>query len=346
MLDGGGRTTAVIPLGSVVKVSVREAWPTESGNFTPWLAQSENLTLLADILGLGELQDPQTEVSVGTFRIDILARDSEGEAVLVENQFGPTDHNHLGQLLTYLAGQEGNATIVWIAEKFREEHRAAIDWLNTNTTGNYSFFAVEIELWRIDTSPPAPRFNVIASPNEWTKDVRSVTSEATSRELAKRHQIRLSYWASFAEFLAANHSTFNIKRSNKNRLYRFPVGPPGFSIVAMISIQKRQGIVGLSKPRSPEKSIFHLLVSQKDTIETEFGEPLEWEEKRGRKRSFIFVSRKEVNPADQTQYQELHAWMPDRMNRFQAVFTPRIQALPLADGRSTHEDEDDEDAED
>lgn len=337
---------AIIPLGSFAKVSVREAWPSESGNFTPWLASSENLALLADVLGLGELQDTQTEVLVGTFRIDILARDSEGEAVLVENQFGPTDHNHLGQLLTYLAGQEGNATIVWIAEKFRAEHRAAIDWLNMNTTGNYSFFAVEIELWRIDTSPPAPRFNVIASPNEWTKDFRSVTSEATSQELAKRHQIRLAYWASFAEYLAAYHSTFNIKRSNKNRLYRFPMGSPGFSIVAMISIQKRQGIVGLSTPRSPEKSVFHSLLSQKDTIEAEFGKSLEWEEKRGRKRSFIFVSRKEVNPADQKQYQELHAWMLDRINRFQAVFTPRIQALPQVDSTQAPEDEDDENAED
>jgi hypothetical protein len=335
--------TAIIPLGSFVKVSVRDAWPSESGNFTPWLASSANLTLLADVLGLGELRDTQTEVLVGTFRIDILARDSQGEPVLVENQFGPTDHNHLGQLLTYLAGQEGNTTIVWIAEKFRSEHRAAIDWLNTNTIGNYSFFAVEIELWRIDNSPPAPRFNVIVSPNEWTRDIRSATSEATSQELAKRHQIRLAYWASFAEYLAAKHSTFNIKRASKNRLLRFPVGATGFNIVTMISIQKQQAIVGLSTPRSPEKTIFDSLVSQKDTIAAEFGEPLEWDEKRGKKRSFVFLSRKEVNPADQKQYQEVHAWMLDRMNLFQKVFAPRIQALPR---RSTHEDEDDEEADD
>lgn len=337
--------TAIIPLGAFVKVPLRQAWPSESGNFTPWLAKTENLALLADALALDELQDTQTEVSVGTFRIDILARDSEGKAVLVENQFGPTDHNHLGQLLTYLAGQEGNAAIVWIAEKFREEHRAAIDWLNTNTSGNYSFFAVEIELWRIDTSPPAPRFNVIASPNEWTKDVRSVTSESTSQDLVKRHQIRIAYWASFAEFLAANHSTFSIKHLNKNRLYRFPAGPTGFSIVALISIQKRQGVVGLSTPRSPEKAIFQLLFAQKDAIDAEFGERLEWEEKRGKKRSFIFVPPKHADPADQAQYQELHSWMLERMNRFEAVFTPRIRALPPAVGSSNQED-DDEVAED
>jgi hypothetical protein len=336
--------TAVIALGTFVKVSLREAWPSESGNFTPWLARPENLSLLAGALELGELQDQQTEVSVGNFFIDILTRDSEGEAVLVENQFGQTDHTHLGQLLTYLAGQDGNATIVWIAERFREEHRAAIDWLNTNTNGNYSFFAVEIELWRIDTSPPAPRFNVIASPNEWAKDVRSATREATTQELAERHRIRLAYWTSFAEFLRAKHSRFSVIRPSKNMLHRFPIGQSGFRIVPMIVIRSQRAVVGLSTPRAPDKSAYQELFSQRAAVDAEFGEPLDWREIPGRKRSLIPVSREAVNPADQSQYQELHAWMLDRMERLQVVFAPRIQLLPQSDGVISQEDEEAEDA--
>jgi hypothetical protein len=111
----------------------------EARDFTPWLATEENLALLAETLGLGELQLQGTELPVGNFNLDILAEDIEGHIVLIENQCGPTDHNHLGQILTYLAGQSGNATVIWIAERVREEHRAAIDWLNASTREEFDF---------------------------------------------------------------------------------------------------------------------------------------------------------------------------------------------------------------
>jgi hypothetical protein len=96
--------------------------------------------------------------------------------VLIENQFGPTDHSHLGQIMTYVAGQESNATIVWIAERFREEHRAAIDWLNASTIEGFNFFAVEVEALKIANSVPAPWFNVVGKPNAWSRDVTRATS--------------------------------------------------------------------------------------------------------------------------------------------------------------------------
>jgi hypothetical protein len=114
-------------LGKLVAVPLRSVWPHEAVDFTKWLAGTDNIKLLADQLGLGELQVRGTEVQVGSFAIDILAEDVDGNLVVVENQFGPTDHKHLGQIMTYVAGQEGDVTVVWVAEYFREEHRAAID---------------------------------------------------------------------------------------------------------------------------------------------------------------------------------------------------------------------------
>ncbi len=81
-----------------------------------------------------------------------MARDIEGNVVVIENQFGPTDHTHLGQI-NYIGGQENNVTIVWIAEAFREEHRAAIDWLNASTIEGFNFFAVELEAVKIGIFP-------------------------------------------------------------------------------------------------------------------------------------------------------------------------------------------------
>ena len=192
--------SAIIPLGSFDRVTLTEAWPTEDGNFTPWLAEPGNIKLLGEALDM-ELEVEEHEYLVGQFRADILARaaDETDHRVVIENQFGRTNHGHLGQILTYLAGIEGAKTVVWIAETIQPDHRAAIDWLNNNTSEEFSFFAIEIELWRIGTSVPAPRFNVIASPNDWIKRTRSA-ARAIDGEL-NRHHVALSYWASFAEYL-------------------------------------------------------------------------------------------------------------------------------------------------
>jgi hypothetical protein len=108
------------------KENLREVWEREDTEFTPWLAKSENLELLAAALHLDQLTLEATEHDVGRFSADIVARDANG-LVLIENQIEPTDHRHLGQILTYLAGLEDAATVVWIAKEFLEEHRAAID---------------------------------------------------------------------------------------------------------------------------------------------------------------------------------------------------------------------------
>jgi hypothetical protein len=142
-----GETTSVPPgpIGRLITVPVRTVWPLEDKDFTTWLAADQNLELLSEILQLGDLKVEGTEVAVGDFWIDILARDTHGSIVIIENQFGGTDHRHLGQIITYAAGQSGPICVVWVAEYFRNEHRAPIDWLNGNTFEGINFFAVEVE---------------------------------------------------------------------------------------------------------------------------------------------------------------------------------------------------------
>ena len=157
-------------LGRLTSVDLREIWTSESGDFTPWLASEENLTVLGDTLDL-ELELEAQEKAVGPFRADILCRDMGSNAlVLIENQLERTDHGHLGQLLTYASGLEA-ATIVWIAGRFNEEHRATLDWLNAITEERFRFFGLEVELWRIGSSLAAPKFNIVSKPNDWSRSV-------------------------------------------------------------------------------------------------------------------------------------------------------------------------------
>jgi hypothetical protein len=156
--------------GTLLKVPANsvDGWAHEALNFTPWLA--ENLTLLGHELGLA-LEIQKREHAVGRYSLDLLLEDSLGRVVIVENQFGQTDHDHLGKLLTYSAGTEADV-VIWIAEAFTQEHMAALEWLNDSTVEEVGFFGVELEVLRIDNSRPAPHFRVVVRPNDWVKRVR------------------------------------------------------------------------------------------------------------------------------------------------------------------------------
>lgn len=179
-------------LGSLREVSLREAWDHEAHSFTPWLAK--HLDLLADALGVPlELED--SEVAVGGFSADILARNPlDDTLVLIENQLEKTDHTHLCQIMTYLAGLEAH-TIVWVAAEFREEHLSAMRWLNEHTTDPFAFFAVRVKVVRIDDSPPAPVFEVLERPNQWERRLHEVARPG----LTEVGQRRLEFWTRYIE---------------------------------------------------------------------------------------------------------------------------------------------------
>lgn len=154
-------------LGRIERGDLRDAWPHEASDFTPWLA--EHISELGDALSL-ELELQNQEAPVGSFSLDLLARVSGTDhTAIIENQLEPTNHDHLGKLLTYAGGYDANV-IIWVAKDFRDEHRQALDWLNQRTDDDTGFFGVVVEVWRIDGSRPAPHFNVVAAPNEWRRE--------------------------------------------------------------------------------------------------------------------------------------------------------------------------------
>ncbi len=173
-------------------VDLREAWPNEAHDFTPWLA--DNLERLSRVIGI-PLEAEGTEVAVEGFAADILARNPmDGSRVLIENQLEGTDHTHLGQVLTYLAGLEAQ-TVIWVAREFHGAHLSAIRWLNEHTVEPFAFFAVRVRVVRIgdDSSlPMAPLFEVLERPSGWERQFRASVQEAST--LSESGQFRREFW--------------------------------------------------------------------------------------------------------------------------------------------------------
>ena len=188
---------------------LRTVWPHEALDFTPWLSQDDNIALLADAVGLDITVD-ETESSVGDFNVDIFASETGTDRkIIIENQLEDTNHDHLGKLITYASGK-GAEVIVCIVRRARDEHRQAIEWLNQNTGLNIGFFLVEIELWQIDDSPIAPKFNVVERPNDWAKQMKNVVN------LSDTKQLQLQFWQQLAEYIKS-HEVFSAFFKTRNR---------------------------------------------------------------------------------------------------------------------------------
>jgi hypothetical protein len=317
-------------LGRLEAVELRNIWTSESSDFTPWLAQEENLVLLGDAIGI-ELELEAQEKNVGPFRADILCKDTAtGHWVLVENQLERTDHTHLGQLLTYAAGLKA-VTIVWIAFRFTEEHRAALDWLNEITDDRFNFFGLEIEAWRIGNSEPAPKFNVISKPNDWSRSVGSAASQIETAGLSERQSIQLAYWTAFREVVAERKGPVKPAKPQAQAWLMFAAGRSDVRLVATANFQRNRITCQVSTFGQYSKAIFHRLLAQRGAIEAELGEKLDWRERPDMKESHVVLELANQDPADESQWQTQHAWLAERLDALHRAFAPRVKQLDMSD---------------
>ena len=285
-------------LGTLKPVALAEIWPNEANDFTPWLKEEENLIRLSEALGL-ELELVGTEQDVGRFRADIVCRNLSDEPhsiVLIENQIAPTDHSHLGQTLTYAAGLEA-VTVVWVASKFKDEHRAAVDWLNERTDEALAFFALEIELWRIGDSAPAPKFNIVSRPNDWTAEISRTTKQPPT-PIEEQHK---NFWTSLAEELKSTDRLPKPRKPSARSFTTFNIGVPGFELRASRSHQKRQTQVSLVIRTQNSYSFYKLLEERQTEIEKEIEGIFEWRERPpGANVSYLATRPSSIQPTKMT----------------------------------------------
>ncbi len=273
------------------------------------------MALLSETIGI-TLANPQTEVGVGRFSVDILADDDDNNRrVIIENQIEKTNHAHLGQLITYASGLNAELCI-WVVARAQQEHEQAIKWLNENTTENVNFFLIEIEAWQIDKSLPAAKFNIVAQPNDWAKAIRQRGrggNEATDLQLKQQE-----FWDKVREYGEENSKYVRSWQSPRpQHWYNISIGSARAHLAARVN--SREMFVAMDFYIREDTDLFYDLESKRTEIEKELGYALEWWELPENKASSINV-KCSGDFQSEDQQDELVKWIVDKAEEFTKIF--------------------------
>lgn len=258
-------------LGKIKRITdLRSVWQHEALNFSKWLAQDENLAQLSEAIGIDIILE-ELESSVGNFNVDLFAiEEGTDRKIIIENQLEDTNHDHLGKIITYASGK-GAEVIVWIVKRARDEHRQAIEWLNQNTGVKIGFFLVEIELWQIDDSAIAPKFNVVERPNDWAKQMKNVDN------LSDTKQRQQNFWLSLSETIKSSYAKeFSPRKAQPQHWYDLSVGSSSYHIGLTVNTQKKRLGAEIYIPDDKEK--FAMFKEHANEIEQLVGSKVEWRE--------------------------------------------------------------------
>ena len=318
--------TTAQSLSRIERVELRNMWANEAADFTPWLA--ENLSQLGEALGM-DMELEEREAPVGGYSLDILAKEvGSNRPVIIENQLEATDHNHLGQLLTYATGYDANV-IVWIAKDFRDEHRAALDWLNERTGDETSFFGIAVELWKIDDSRPAVNFNLISTPNEWRREGANAVM-VSSRGASERSERYRAFWQSIIDPLREDHNFTYSRVGQRTNWFGFPSGYG--DRIRFRAIFSSQGSARIevyidSTDEDWNTNLFDELEIRKESIESGLSDSLNWE--RSDQFRYCRIASIREGSIDDTPetLENIRNWMIDRLLAFKRVFGPHLEKL-------------------
>lgn len=309
-------------LGKLEKVKdLRSVWKHEANDFTKWLAEEENLNTLSEEIGI-DIELISTEAKTGSFSTDILASESNtNNKIIIENQLESTDHDHLGKIITYASGHDAK-TIIWIVKEVREEHRQAIDWLNEHTDEEINIFLCKIELWKIGNSEIAPKFQIVSSPNNWTKTVKkSGDNKKTSIDMLK-----YNYWSQLKETIDDEYTQFNSRKPSNSNFYDISIGSP-LAIISL-AINVRDSKIKTHLWIDENKELFDYLYGFKDDIESEIGVDLIWDKSENKKSSKILIIKKS-NILDETEWDDSIKWQLEMASKFYDAFADRIKQFKL-----------------
>jgi len=267
-----------------------------------------------------EIRQIKTEANVGQFKVDILAEEgSSGRKIIVENQLEDTNHDHLGKIITYAAGYDAEI-IIWVVSNVREEHQRAIEWLNEHTDEKIGFFLIKVELWQIEGSNPAPKFEVIVSPNEWAKAIKTGPAGG---ELTETKLQQLDFWNKFKSFVKERDAKIRLQTPRPQHWYDVSIGSSDAHVA--LTINSRENFLGCEIYISRNKDLFNLLRERQNELENEIGEKAEWIDAAVASR--VKVKKGVSDVFNKNEAENYFTWLYEKTILFQNVFGPHLRGF-------------------
>lgn len=315
----------MIEANRITRLKITDVWRHEDRDLTPWLC--ENIDVIGDSIGT-QLTNATREQSTGSFNVDIKAEDAEGNIVIIENQFGNSDHDHLGKLITYLASFEAR-TAIWITENPRTEHINAINWLNEGSNG-CSFYLLKIEAIKIGDSQPAPLLTKIVGPSEESRDLGKV-----KKDDAERFNLRAFFWDTLLT-IAKNKrlTTFNAISPSRDSWIAASSGLRGLQYVFWVNQYSTRIELRIDRGKESDQENLNILQQLKQygaEIETVFGDTLQWEELEGYR---VCSIRKDYERGgyknDKTDIHDIAEALVDAMIKLENATRPFIKKINIS----------------
>ena len=305
---------STVKIGKLTEVDVRDLWKHEQYDFSNWLAKEENIKLIDDEIGL-TLMDINKEVYIGSYRCDLVAKDeTTGQIVIIENQLEATNHDHLGKIITYAAGLDAK-TIIWIVKEAREEHKAAIEWLNNNSSEEIGFFLIELHAYKINDSLPAPMFKVVEKPNNFTKTSKQNYSD---KELNRSQNERLIFWEEFNTVIVGKGKPFSVRKPTTDHWYDVAIGTSEAHLA--INLVNKENKIVLELYILDNKNLFDHIYEDKEKIENTLQMSFSWERLDGKKASRIKHDVLGLDFSDHSNYPQLMDECIEKILKMRDVF--------------------------
>lgn len=309
-------------IGNLNKLSlkeIRKIWPHEGRDLSPWIA--ENIDALNKELNL-QIEIESREEFVDNFRLDLAGIENYLKVpVIIENQFGISNHDHLGKLITYSAKKEAGI-IIWIANKIQAAHRNSIEWLNKITPEEMIFYCVELEVFKIDKSKPAPNFRIVAGP------LPSTRRTSMPGEISPRYKAYHTFFKKLRSKVLKKDASF-IRKALPYSYWGMGIGRSGFSMGAVFTIDRKFRIeIYLDTGDKEDNEIaFMQLKNNKDSIEEEIGNELVWDLAPEKRVSRIYIA---IDGSIDDRKEKLNTmidWAIPYLIKFKKVFSPLIRDI-------------------